>query len=459
MNWENFAMVVGVLAMGITGILLHLRSKRFNLADLLLVSFGLTYGVGLFVSAFSPLQDVSGWLYKRPDEETLLFSVVILFYLAWTTIYAWDWVFPEYAEHLKITTIQNSVAQVTRMQAALLIGIILFIALYGVIEFGLVGHLGVAHRVGVEAIGERLAPYWYTSLRQLAMPLFFSAIIMVGAHLGKNHDNQAHSKVWGALAVLLLVIAFIYGRRILMYSLILMIFMAMDIRRLFSPKVIITFALALAVLVSASNMYQYYRSRIGETSIVDVASHWDDFTLTNRNLNARRADWAGAYMALEGLEEKPGTMGKIMIQDAANSLPLILTGRKTYVNVSTIINAHFGWPQVDLPNTPGQVLFVDWGPVPGLGVGVLAYLFGILIPAGIFLRLFRQRPFFQSLVVGNAAYILINVENDLYIAIFQFWRYLLIVLLLAIISNLSLSLFNSNRRYISDNRSNQEGVQ
>ncbi len=459
MIWENFAMVVGASAMVITGILLHLRSKRFNLADLLLVSFGLTYGVGLFVSAFTPLQYVSGWLYKRPDEETLLFAVVILFYLAWTTVYAWDWIFPEYAEQLKITAIQNSAAQVTRMQVALLIGIILFVTLYGAIRFGLVGNLGVTHRVGFEAIGERLTPYWYTSLRQLTMPLFFSAIIMVGANLGKNHDNWAHSKVWGTLAVLLLAIAFIYGRRILMYGLILMIFMAMDMRRLLNPKVIITFALALAVLVSASNMYQYYRSRIGGTSIVDVAGHWDDFTLTNRNLNARRADWAGAYMALEGLEKKPRTMGKILFQDASNTLPLILTGHKTYVNVSTIINAHFGWPQVDLPGTPGLVLFADWGPVPGLAVGVLAYLFGILIPAGMFIRLFRRRPFFQSLVIGNAAYILINVENDLYTAIFQFWRYLLIVLLLAIISNLSLSLFSSNRRYISGNHGSHEGVQ
>jgi hypothetical protein len=434
-QWILTALLIGLIATVMTTTFFFIRRKKLGLMDFRLIAFGLTFGPGILASVFIPVDTLDTWLHQWPSILVLILSAVFSFYLSLLVIFVWELCFPRLALQCQLANLQERVLSVTLAEVVGLVALISFIQVFGVLHYGLVGSLAVSGSHAINLLKNRAIPYWYTSLRSLDNLFLSSALLLVGANLVLPSQTLARKYVFILLACLLLLFAFIGGRRILMYALIeLVVINATKIHGLFKPKLLFALCISLVFISVMSNMYQYYRTRIGTTSIMQIISHWDDFRLTTENLAARMPDWTGDYLAFSVQKQKKPMMGAILSQEIRNNIPEILNPRKKWVYIKNLINNYYGlgWSH-GFPITPTFELIGDWGPVAGLLVGVFCYIFCLALPAACALFYLRRMPLAQICVAGAVAYLLMNVELDFYSSIFEFWKYLAVVVLGAII--------------------------
>lgn len=431
MNWTSLACTLAFLALTGTAVLLYVRRRVLDILDLKVISFGLTYGAGLLLTAVEPEWIVSRFTLQRPDGLLLGTTIAFSFLLVVIAIIFWRYLFPILRCHTTVDEHYRACIGVGVRDIILLAGIVVFIAAFGAWRYGLVGYVTSARVAGTMSQLLRHLPYWYTSLRQLTEFVLFALASVIGAKLGRAILKREHRAPLVVLAAAELLVAFVFGRRPVMYSLLALVFMAgFGSGRLFKARTVAALAMAFALMVTASNIYQFYRTRVGETTVVEALAHWSDVQGTTANLRVRAPDWAGGYLGLEAEELRGPALGAILMQDLKNSIPSVFVAEKTYVDVDAVLSRRYGFPMRDFPDTPAMELITDWGILPGLLVGLVAYLVGVLLPTAIGVSLLGGSDVLRALAYGGAGYLMINVEADFYTAVFTLWKYLAILLLL-----------------------------
>jgi hypothetical protein len=356
------------------------------------------------------------------------------------------------ASRIRLHVVRDAARQVRLSAIIALVFLLCAIQLYGMFRYGLFGSLSAVGKHAITFFTQRQVPYWYSSLRMIENYFLCAALFLTGAQFTDHATLYRKKIIIAALVTILLIIAYIEGRRILLYALIeLVLINSSAWSGLFKPKLLIGVFASLVVIALASNMYQYYRTRIGEAPVTRILSHWDDFQLTTSNLRRRMPDWIGGYLMLAGNQRKEPMTGAILEQDIKNNIPYFLNPHKMWVYIKRPIGLYYDLHRSHgFPTTPSLELIGDWGVLGGLILGTFFYLI-LTTSAGLALVFFRREPFFQTLVAGGLAYILINVELDFYSSIFEYWKYLLILLALFLAYNSTKVLARLERSEVKPN--------
>lgn len=447
MTWGEYCELLGGLAVVIPAGILRVRWSKLTLADFLFVGFGLTYGAGILMTIDAPESAVASWVNGSVNYLELSLAVLLALYLAILCVFTWDLAFPAMARKTSLDSVQRQARAVPLIVLVLIAVGVLGLYLYGALGFGLINGLSLVGRNGVESMRERNIPYWYTAALQLVHFVSFSLVIFAGSRLRIRESRMFHRSLRLVFLCLLFVIVFIMGRRMMIYCAVgLIITSFSDVRGPRTIKVGVFLTIGIVAVAIGSNMYEFYRQRIGSVTTSQVLAHWSDFSLSNHNIYERPAEWSGTYLAIKGNSERGALHGKLMDAGIMNSIPYVLTHQKNYINVDRVISNSYNWPFRDLPDTPIMEMIIDWGLIGALPVGVLLFLFGVLIPGTAVVTFVRGNPLLQTFAAGGLAFALLDVEDSFYVFIIQFWKYLALLVVLGIFYKLLQMVSALNKR-------------
>jgi hypothetical protein len=268
-------------------------------------------------------------------------------------------------------------------------------------------------------IGKEL-PYWFTTIRTIYPLLAF--LVGLGLISSLLKSQEYHKYVWLILAVGLLPVISLYGRRFLLAMIIVwaILWLIEKNKDIFSMKFWVAGLLLGLAFFLFSNIYQAYRYDFMAVGKVDLAKLKNPFTAainfdaTLENFKARPGTWEFNYLVFNHQYSKLGmfTDGKIIMEGIKSSIPRIFWPGKQFMFIDDILAKLYDVKpkEIDIGKNMFGVIQVDYG-FYSLIIAPLLIIFIMAIMAAS-IRMTLCYPTFLWLYSGNILYYLISIEEN-----------------------------------------------
>ena len=391
------------------------RWSKLSIMDLLVLSYGISFGVYSVVETF-----IQQNLLIQLDPMVM---IMVMFHAVISTIVIWMLLRLMHRKNQRVLGLRYIVqhwAKISESQQLLLLAAIIFPMAYGFFKIGIIGDL----QLGILGYGSitEYAPYWYTSIRPL-IPIFIYAVALSAA--AKISYKRGNALTWAMLLIAFLI-CMIYGRRQIFYLILLIgIIWYLPRNNLFRFRNLRFIILLLSFLVIFSNIYQTYRKDILSTSI-NLVESWDDLSATMSNLERRLGPWYLNYLIMES--DTMPMFGAFFLQTVRNAIPRVIWPGKVVYGEDLILADHYSLPPIDYPNNPFSTVMADFG-ILSIFVIPLFYLF-VYISASYFLKKFRRFPILYLLLSVMLLQFIMHFETSFYAAFFGLYRYGTVIVIL-----------------------------
>jgi hypothetical protein len=415
------------LFLGITTIYLWKRWFELDVIDLYIIFVGIYFGGYSFVKAL-----VDDYSKVNPLTAFWVFAHVTIVV---TLLWVFSRIMPvDFRKFLQIHYLFEQWSRVNKYFIYALLVVIIATQISGYVKYGLISHIDIGE---LSQKGTKLA-YWYTSILMLLKDFIFCAFIAIEAKIiiSKNLTR----KLWCILLALLVVIASIYGRRVLFNMAVfgIMIYFISQGKNIFQWKYVRSAVLLSLALLIFSNLFQSYRNVIQyPPSIPDKLknpiSAALDVGATLHNIKIRPSPWEFNYEIFKGQFDGTAAQqprGRILWIGLKNSIAKFIWPVKEVVSLNNLIATMYGWRVIDYAKNNFGFLQADFGFLSILIMPLM--MLSVMIIFGVAAWKANDHPILLLLLTGFIINYLINIEQNIG-DIFILFRNLIAICLIYIV--------------------------